>query len=69
MTKHMAAMSPEGSDGLANDIVVAGRIAVDEARVVDLALGGGVDAMDLRVRELLEFLRAELSAGTEMDGR
>ena len=57
VTEHMASMSPEGGDRLANDRIVWRGVAVDEASVVDLALGSGVDAMNLGVGELFEFLR------------
>lgn len=57
MTQHVTPVGPEGGDGLANDGVVARSVGVDEASVLDFALGGGIDPMDLGVCEGFEFLR------------
>ena len=54
--EHVASMGPEGRDGLADGRVVARSGGVDVSRVGDLALGGRVDTMDLRVRQRLQFL-------------
>lgn len=54
--QHVAALRPEGGNGLADRGVVARRIGVNEARVGDLALGGRIDSVDLGVRQSLECL-------------
>jgi hypothetical protein len=46
--------SPEARDGSADRSVVIASKSVDVASVCDLALGGRIDAVDLRAREGLE---------------
>lgn len=49
MPQHVAALAPEGGDGLPDRDVRAGRVGVDEARVGELAARRGVDAVDFGV--------------------
>lgn len=52
----MRSMCPEGSDRLADNFVFGGSVAIYETCVGDLALGGGVDAMDLRMCKRFQLL-------------
>lgn len=54
----MTARSPEVGDGGADGHVVIGRELVDVTRVRDLALGRGIDAVDLARRQVLEVRQA-----------
>jgi hypothetical protein len=50
----MTARRPEGRHRLTNGGIVVTRVLIDVAGVDNLALGGGVGAVDLAVRERLE---------------
>lgn len=54
------ARGPEACDGGADGGVVVAGVGVDVASVCDLALGCGVDAVDLGAREALETGDAKL---------
>lgn len=54
------ARGPEACDGRADGGVVVAGVGVDVASVCDLALGSGVDAVDLGAREALETRDAKL---------
>ena len=49
-------MCPEGSDRLANDFVCGGSVTIHETCVGNLALGGGVDAVDLGMCKRFQLL-------------
>ena len=56
----MRPCSPEAGNGRANLLVILACVGVDVTGVSDLALGGGVDAVDLGAGEGLEGVDAEL---------
>ena len=56
----MAADGPEAGDGGADRGVVGGCVLVDVARIGDLALGGGVDAVDLVRGQVFQVGETEL---------
>ncbi len=53
-------MSPERSDWLADGIVLICSSGVNISGVCDLALGAGLDAVDLGVSKVLQLSHAEL---------
>ena len=56
VTEDMRSVCPEGSDRLANDFVCGGSVTIHETCVGNLALGGGVDAVDLGMCKRFQLL-------------